>query len=79
MRVSHPLQDNHQILRYDYIFTDPPFGHNFDYSELNFFVGSRLHRYCNKRKKTEAIVSIGLKQKDINPRLFMGHVDARML
>ncbi|RME59831.1 DNA methylase, partial [Candidatus Parcubacteria bacterium] len=21
----------------DYIFTDPPFGHNFDYSELNFF------------------------------------------
>jgi len=39
----------------DYIFTDPPFGHNFDYSELNFFWEGLLGVVTNQ--KTEAIVS----------------------
>jgi DNA modification methylase len=39
----------------DYIFTDPPFGHNFDYSELNFFWEGFLGVVTNQ--KAEAIVS----------------------
>ncbi|HQI26442.1 MAG TPA: DNA methyltransferase [Sedimentisphaerales bacterium] len=39
----------------DYIFTDPPFGHNFDYSELNFFWEGLLGVVTNQ--KPEAIVS----------------------
>lgn len=39
----------------DYIFVDPPFGSNFDYSELNFFWEGLLGVVTNQ--KTEAIVS----------------------
>ena len=39
----------------DYIFTDPPFGHNFDYSELNFFWEGLLGVTTNQA--TEAIIS----------------------
>ncbi len=39
----------------DYIFTDPPFGHNFDYSELNFFWEGFLGVITNQ--KAEAIIS----------------------
>lgn len=39
----------------DYIFTDPPFGNNFDYSELNFFWEGMLRVVTNQ--KNEAIVS----------------------
>ncbi|MBL1294159.1 MAG: hypothetical protein COB61_009830 [Thiotrichales bacterium] len=39
----------------DYIFTDPPFGHNFDYSELNFFWESILRVVTSQ--DSEAIVS----------------------
>ena len=39
----------------DYIFTDPPFGHNLDYSELNFFWEGLLGAITNQ--KAEAIVS----------------------
>ena len=39
----------------DYIFTDPPFGHNFNYSELNFFWEGLLGAVTNQ--KAEAIVS----------------------
>ena len=39
----------------DYIFTDPPFGHNLDYSELNFFWEGLLGVVTNQ--KAEAIVS----------------------
>ncbi len=39
----------------DYIFTDPPFGHNFDYSELNFFWEGILGVTTNQTP--EAIVS----------------------
>ena len=39
----------------DYVFTDPPFGHNFDYSELNFFWEGLLGTVTNQ--KAEAIVS----------------------
>lgn len=39
----------------DYIFTDPPFGHNFDYSELNYFWEGILGVVTNQ--KAEAIVS----------------------
>jgi hypothetical protein len=39
----------------DYIFTDPPFGYNFDYSELNFFWEGLLKVVTNQ--KNEAIVS----------------------
>lgn len=39
----------------DYIFTDPPFGHNFDYSELNFFWEGLLGVITNQA--SEAIVS----------------------
>ena len=39
----------------DYIFTDPPFGHNFDYSELNFFWEGFLGTLTNQGP--EAIVS----------------------
>ena len=39
----------------DYIFTDPPFGHNFDYSELNFFWESILGVVT--AQDSEAIVS----------------------
>jgi len=39
----------------DYIFTDPPFGHNFDYSELNFFWEGVLGVVTNQKR--EAIVS----------------------
>ena len=47
----------------DYIFTDPPFGHNFDYSELNFFWEGLIGIVTNQ--KTEAIVSTS-QEKDIN-------------
>ena len=46
----------------DYIFTDPPFGHNFDYSELNFFWEGILGVTTNQ--KPEAIVSSSQK-KDV--------------
>lgn len=46
----------------DYIFTDPPFGHNFDYSELNFFWEGILGVRTNQ--KTEAIVS-SAQRKDV--------------
>lgn len=39
----------------DYIFTDPPFGDNLNYSELNFIWESWLKVYTNN--KTEAIVN----------------------
>ena len=39
----------------DYIFTDPPFGYNIDYSELNFFWEGFLGAVTNQ--KAEAIVS----------------------
>jgi DNA modification methylase len=39
----------------DYIFTDPPFGNNFDYSELNFFWEGLLGVITNQQN--EAIVS----------------------
>ncbi len=39
----------------DYIFTDPPFGHNFNYSELNFFWEGLLAVTTNQG--TEAIIS----------------------
>ncbi len=44
----------------DYIFTDPPFGHNFDYSELNFFWEAFLGVFTNQAP--EAIVSISQKK-----------------
>jgi hypothetical protein len=40
----------------DYIFTDPPFGSNFDYSELNFFWEGLLGVVTNQ--KQEAIISV---------------------
>ena len=39
----------------DYIFVDPPFGYNFDYSELNFFWEAFLGATTNQ--KSEAIIS----------------------
>lgn len=39
----------------DYIFTDPPFGYNFDYSELNFFWEGILGVITNQT--SEAIIS----------------------
>ncbi|OPX79394.1 MAG: DNA methylase [Methanosaeta sp. PtaB.Bin039] len=47
----------------DYIFTDPPFGHNFDYSELNFFWEGLLGVVTNQEH--EAIVSVS-QGKDID-------------
>jgi len=47
----------------DYIFTDPPFGHNFDYSELNFFWEGFLGVITNQDH--EAIISSS-QQKDLN-------------
>ena len=44
----------------DYIFTDPPFGHNFDYSELNFFWEAFLGIFTNQT--SEAIVSSSQKK-----------------
>lgn len=44
----------------DYIFTDPPFGLNFDYSELNFFWEGFLGICTNQAP--EAIVSTGQKK-----------------
>jgi len=44
----------------DYIFTDPPFGHNFDYSELNFFWEGLLGVVTNQ--KNEAIISSSQKK-----------------
>ena len=44
----------------DYIFTDPPFGHNFDYSELNFFWEAFLSVFTNQLP--EAIISISQKK-----------------
>jgi DNA modification methylase len=44
----------------DYIFTDPPFGYNFDYSELNFFWEGFLKVITNQ--KNEAIVSSSQKK-----------------
>ena len=44
----------------DYIFTDPPFGHNFDYSELNFFWEAFLDVLTNQ--DPEAIVSSSQKK-----------------
>jgi DNA modification methylase len=44
----------------DYIFTDPPFGHNFDYSELNFFWEAFLGVFTNQTP--EAIVSTSQKK-----------------
>ena len=46
----------------DYIFTDPPFGHNFDYSELNFFWEAFLHVFTDQTP--EAIVSSS-QRKDV--------------
>jgi 16S rRNA G966 N2-methylase RsmD len=47
----------------DYIFVDPPFGYNFDYSELNFFWEALLGVVTNQ--KQEAIVSASqLKELD---------------
>lgn len=46
-----PIQDN----CVDYIFTDPPFGNNLIYSELNFISESWLKVYTNS--KPESIVS----------------------
>lgn len=40
----------------DYIFTDPPFGHNFNYSELNFFWEGMLGVVTNQQ--AEAIISV---------------------
>ncbi len=39
----------------DYIFVDPPFGYNFDYSELNFFWEAFIGATTNQ--KSEAIIS----------------------
>ena len=44
----------------DYIFTDPPFGHNFDYSELNFFWEAFLSVFTSQT--SEAIVSTSQKK-----------------
>ena len=44
----------------DYIFTDPPFGHNFDYSELNFFWEAFLGVLTNQMP--EAIISSSQKK-----------------
>jgi hypothetical protein len=41
----------------DYIFTDPPFGHTFDYSELNFFWEGLLQVVTSQER--EAIISGG--------------------
>lgn len=46
----------------DYVFTDPPFGGNIIYSELNFMWEAWLHVYTNQT--AEAIVS-GSQQKDL--------------
>ena len=54
----------------DYIFTDPPFGHNFDYSELNFFWEAVLGVITNQGP--EAIVSSS-QSKGVNDyRALMG-------
>lgn len=47
----------------DYIFTDPPFGSNLMYSELNYIWESWLRIFSNQ--KTEAIVS-NYQEKDVN-------------
>jgi len=58
----------------DYIFTDPPFGHNFDYSELNFFWEGLLGVVTNQ--ESEAIVS-ATQRKDIDEyRKLIGHTFA---
>ena len=44
----------------DYVFTDPPFGHNFDYSELNFFWEALLGVITNQTP--EAIISASQKK-----------------
>jgi hypothetical protein len=54
----------------DYIFTDPPFGHNFDYSELNFFWESFLGVFTNQTP--EAIVSSSQKKGVEDYRHLMG-------
>ena len=55
----------------DYIFTDPPFGHNFDYSELNFFWEGLLGVVTNQQK--EAIISVGQKKGLNDYRELMGN------
>lgn len=45
----------------DYIFTDPPFGHNLMYSELNFIWESWLKIYTNNN--TEAIINVNQNKK----------------
>lgn len=47
----------------DYIFTDPPFGDNLPYSELNFILEDWLKVYTNTR--TEAIISFS-ENKDLS-------------
>ncbi len=47
----------------DYIFTDPPFGHNINYSELNYINESWLKVKTNS--KTEAIIS-RYQKKELN-------------
>ena len=47
----------------DYIFTDPPFGHNLAYAELNFINEAFLRAFTNVRP--EAIVN-GTQEKDLS-------------
>lgn len=49
--VELPIKDN----SVDYIFTDPPFGSNLMYSELNFILESWLRVFTNN--KSEAIIN----------------------
>jgi predicted RNA methylase len=53
----------------DYIFTDPPFGANFDYSELNFFWEPFLGVITNQ--VAEAIVSTSQQKSIDNYRMLM--------
>lgn len=50
--ISRMLNSNNLI---DYIFTDPPFGSNLNYSELNFIWEAWLKVFTNQ--KTEAIIN----------------------
>lgn len=45
----------------DYIFTDPPFGSNLNYSELNFFWEAWMR--CITNSKTEAIVNLAVNKQ----------------
>jgi len=55
--TSLPIPDN----TIDYIFTDPPFGHNLMYSELNFIWESWLKIQTNNEK--EAIINVNQSKK----------------